>query len=91
MTTIDALTSLVRPAAVHRDIYKRSDIFELEMERIFKGTWVFVGHDSEVREPGDYRTMRIGREPVIFVRDSGTSTHCPMPACTPKPRGAGTC
>jgi phenylpropionate dioxygenase-like ring-hydroxylating dioxygenase large terminal subunit len=65
----DRVGGLVRPGAVHRQIYKDPDVFSLEMDRIFKGTWVFVGHESEVREPGDYRTLRIGTEPVIFVRD----------------------
>ena len=60
---------LVRPGAVHRELYKRADIFQVEMDRVFKQTWVFVAHETEVPEPGDYRTMRIGTEPVIFVRD----------------------
>jgi phenylpropionate dioxygenase-like ring-hydroxylating dioxygenase large terminal subunit len=65
----------VRPGVVHRDIYKSAEIFQLEMDRIFKGTWVFVGHQSEVSEPGDYRTLNIDTEPVIYVRDeSGSPT-----------------
>jgi len=67
----DGLAAMVRPDAVHRDAYKNPAVFALEMERIFKGTWVFVGHESEVANPGDYRTLRIGNEPVIFVRDDG--------------------
>jgi phenylpropionate dioxygenase-like ring-hydroxylating dioxygenase large terminal subunit len=69
MPFLENLGGLVRPGAVHRQIYKSPEVFSMEMDRIFKGTWVFVGHESEVREPGDYRTMRIGTEPVIFVRD----------------------
>ena len=38
------------------------------MERIFMRTWVYVGHDSEIAEPGDYKTTSIGTEPVVLSR-----------------------
>jgi phenylpropionate dioxygenase-like ring-hydroxylating dioxygenase large terminal subunit len=43
-------------------------VFELELERIFTEGWVFVAHESEVPEAGDYVTRRIGRQPVIVAR-----------------------
>jgi phenylpropionate dioxygenase-like ring-hydroxylating dioxygenase large terminal subunit len=79
----------VRPGAVHRDIYKSSEIFDMEMDRIFKNTWVFVGHESEVTEPGDYRTLNIGREPVIYVRDENGSLAVLVNRC--RHRGAAVC
>ena len=39
------------------------------MERIFMRTWVYVGHDSEIANPGDYKATSIGAEPVILTRD----------------------
>lgn len=89
MTVVDTIGGFVRPGAVHREIYKRPDIFELEMERIFKSTWIFVGHESEVREPGDYRTLRMGNEPVIFVRDQAGSARILVNRC--RHRGATVC
>jgi phenylpropionate dioxygenase-like ring-hydroxylating dioxygenase large terminal subunit len=59
---------LVEPDRVHRSIYTDPTIFQLEMERIFEHTWIYVGHDSQVPDPGDYYATVIGRQPVIMVR-----------------------
>lgn len=62
--------SLVEPDRVHRSVYTDPRLFELEMERIFERTWIYVGHTSQVPEPGDYYTTNIGRQPVVMVRHS---------------------
>jgi phenylpropionate dioxygenase-like ring-hydroxylating dioxygenase large terminal subunit len=64
----DSISALVEPGRVHRRVYSDPAIFELEMERIFGRAWLFVGHASQVSQPGDYVTMNLGREPVIFTR-----------------------
>jgi len=45
------------------------EVFELEMERIFRRAWQFIGHESEVPEPGSYVTRLLGNEPVVMIRD----------------------
>ena len=67
--TPEALKSLVEPARVHRDVYVREEIFKLEMERIWGQAWIYVGHESQVKSPGDYLTTSIGLTPVVLVRD----------------------
>jgi phenylpropionate dioxygenase-like ring-hydroxylating dioxygenase large terminal subunit len=61
--------ALVGPDRVHAGLYRDPDVFADELRRIFTAGWVFVGHDSEVAEPGQWVTRRIGEEPVIMVRD----------------------
>jgi phenylpropionate dioxygenase-like ring-hydroxylating dioxygenase large terminal subunit len=61
--------ALVQDDRIHVSLYTDPRIFDDEMERIFTRGWVFVGHASEVPRPGDYVTRRLGREPVIMVRD----------------------
>lgn len=68
--TPDEISQLIEPGRVHRRVYTDPDIFELEMERIFGRTWIFVGHDSQVPNTGDYITTDIGRQPVILIRHS---------------------
>jgi phenylpropionate dioxygenase-like ring-hydroxylating dioxygenase large terminal subunit len=35
---------------------------------LFHDNWLYVGHESEVREPGDYKTTFAGVQPVIVAR-----------------------
>ncbi len=43
--------------------------FDEEMDRIFRHSWVYLGHESEVAEPGMWKATWLGREPVILTRD----------------------
>jgi benzoate/toluate 1,2-dioxygenase subunit alpha len=63
-----SLNALVRDAEVHRDVYTDPEIFTLEMERLFVNTWLYVGHDSQVPNPGDYFGTTLGAQPVLMVR-----------------------
>jgi phenylpropionate dioxygenase-like ring-hydroxylating dioxygenase large terminal subunit len=70
MSNIDAeLDRLIAPGRVQRRIYTDPAIFELEMERIFGAAWIYIGHESQVKRPGDYFATRMGRKPVVLVRD----------------------
>ena len=40
-------------------IYSDPDIFEEELEKIFKKTWIPLCHESELSEPFDFRTFTI--------------------------------
>ncbi len=53
----------------HTSLYTDPEIFDTEMERIFYRTWVWVAHESEIPDPGDYLTTHVGLQPVIVNRD----------------------
>lgn len=63
-----AVSALVRPTEVHKDLFIDDEIFELEMEHLFANTWVYVGHASQIPNPGDYYTTTVGDQPVVMVR-----------------------
>ena len=67
MTAID-FEQLVQPHKVHRRLYTDPEIFGLEMTRVFAASWCYVGHESEIPEPGDYRTTTLGLRPVLMTR-----------------------
>ena len=69
------IADLVEPGRVHRRVYTDPDVFELEMERIFGRAWLFVGHTSQIPNPGDYFTTDLGRQPVVMTRHRDGSVH----------------
>ena len=75
MTSVEAIRAMVQPGRVHRRLYADPEIFELEMDRIFGAAWIYVGHESQVREPGDFLATRIGRKPLLLVRDDEGRLH----------------
>src|SRR5437879_1967449 len=63
------IAELVKGDLVHRDVYTSEEIFRLEMRRIFASTWVFVAHETEVPNVGDFKTDAIAGQPIIVIRD----------------------
>jgi phenylpropionate dioxygenase-like ring-hydroxylating dioxygenase large terminal subunit len=82
---------LVQPehGRVHARIYTDPEIFREEMRRIFFVTWVYVGHESEIPEPGSYKTTYIGSVPLILTRDDAGGIHVLVNRCVH--RGATVC
>ncbi|CAN5427098.1 aromatic ring-hydroxylating dioxygenase subunit alpha [soil metagenome] len=56
-----------RPLDTH--FYTDHEVFETDVAVIFGRHWIFVGHDAEIPEPGDIRTVEVGSSSVILVRD----------------------
>ena len=50
---------------VSREIFVNDDIYAQEQERVFARSWLFVGHESQIPEPGDFFASRMGEELVI--------------------------
>jgi len=43
-------------------------ILDLELRTVFAGSWQVVGRAEQVREPGQYITCKLAREPILVVR-----------------------
>ena len=65
-----AIRALVRDDAVHRDVYLSPALFDLEMERLWRSAWVYIGHDSQVPNAGDFLSVNIARQPLLLLRGS---------------------
>ena len=60
-TAIDPIQydTLVQNERVHRSLYTDPHIFTDELEKIFYHGWVFIAHESEIPQPGDFITRRV--------------------------------
>lgn len=70
-------------------VYNDEEIFRLEEDRIFGTSWVFIGHETEIPEEGDYVKRYIGRDPFIFVRDEDGEIQVLFDSC--RHRGSKVC
>ena len=52
---------------IHRSTMTSKEIMDLEIERIFLRSWLYVGHASEVPKPGDYRRRTVLGRPLFMV------------------------
>ena len=73
--------ALIQPDRVHGSLYTDPRIFAEELARIWYRTWVFVGHESEVRQPGDYVRKSIGPQDVVMTRDRDGRVHVLLNRC----------
>ena len=77
------------PEANHRTLYTDRQVFAEELEKIFYGTWVYVGHESEIPDIGNFKTTYIGEVPVIMSRADDGRVHVFVNRCMH--RGATVC
>ncbi|MEC7463657.1 MAG: Rieske 2Fe-2S domain-containing protein, partial [Pseudomonadota bacterium] len=73
--SIAEIGSLIQPGRVHRRVYGDPEIFEVEMENIFGRAWIYVGHDSQIKNPGDFITTKIGQRSMVLTRHSDGQVH----------------
>ncbi|WP_406435312.1 aromatic ring-hydroxylating dioxygenase subunit alpha [Streptomyces sp. NBC_00631] len=77
----DKYARLIQPTRVHGSLYTDPEIFAEELERIWYRTWVYVGHESEVPQPGDYVRKNIGPQDVVMTRDRDGEVHLLLNRC----------
>jgi len=73
--------TLIRPDRVHGSLYTNPLVFADELARIWYRTWVYVGHESEVGEPGDYVRKTLGLQDVIMTRGADGAVRLLLNRC----------
>src|SRR5262245_16047218 len=80
-THANRLERLIRPDAVHGSLYSDPAIFAEELEKIWYRVWIYVGHESEIPNAGDFVMKSIGPQPIIMTRDGNGELHLLQNRC----------
>ncbi len=74
---------------ISREVFVNKEIYQQEQEQIFARAWLFIGHESQIPNPGDYFVSCMGEESVILVRDQQQKIHVFLNTC--RHRGMKVC
>jgi len=74
---------------VHRSAYTSPELFEEERRRILHRSWIVLGHESEVRDKGDFVVRQVVDRELIFNRDVNGKVNAFFNTC--RHRGATLC
>jgi Rieske 2Fe-2S family protein len=63
--------------------------FQQDLEQIWYKDWLFIGHECELPNPGNYMTVQVGAYPVVIVRDAAGKINALHNSC--RHRGSRVC
>lgn len=73
---VDAQNGRIQP-----EIYTSQELYELELEKIFGRTWLFLCHVSQIPKAGDFFNTYMGEDPIVVVRQKDGSIKAFLNQC----------
>ena len=70
------------PNKINRLVYRDEAIYRTEMQRVFRRSWIYVCHESELAVAGNVRTATIAEQPVVVSRDKSGALTAFYNTCT---------
>ncbi len=84
LALVDTDGSSIDPA-----IYTDADIYAQELAQIFGRAWLFLAHETQVPQPGDFVTTYMGEDPIIVARQNDGTVRAYLNQC--RHRGMRVC
>ena len=75
--------------ALPREFYTSQAVFDRDIADVWNRNWIWVGHESQIPEPGDYFLFDYGPESLIVVRDRDGDVRAHLNVC--RHRGSRVC
>jgi Rieske 2Fe-2S family protein len=88
-TVLTRLRQRQAATPLHHDFYCTQEAYQVDLDMIWYRDWLFVGHDCEAQNPGDFFTVQVGDYPVVVVRDRDGSLRAFHNSC--RHRGSRIC
>ena len=86
---LDAASEGIDKGKIPLKVFCHPEIYEMEMETIFSRCWIFLGHETEIPNAGDYCIRYIGEDQFIWVRDENNKIRAFLNSC--RHRGTALC
>lgn len=67
---------------ISRRCWSDPGVYELEKRGIFGKSWLFLGHESQIRSPGDFVQAYMCETPIIVARGIDGGIHASINSCT---------
>src|SRR5262245_820078 len=68
-------------ATIDRNIFSDEQIYQQELEHIFSRAWLFLCHESQIPNAGDFFLNYMGEDRVIVVRDKAGGLNVLLNTC----------
>ena len=66
---------------LNKQIFIEPEIYQQELEQIFARCWLFLCHESQIPNPGDFFSTYMGEDPVLVVRHTDGSVGAFLNVC----------
>jgi len=87
---LERLIAEHRPGhGLQREFHVDPGVYQLELDRIWRRSWLFAGHTCEVQTPGDYFVFDLDTDSIIVIRDDDGQLHAMHNTC--RHRGMKVC
>src|SRR5262245_41871686 len=73
---IDSLAAQCQPGrTLPRAFFSDEEVYQADLNTIWRRGWLFAGHSCEIPKPGDYFTLNLDTDSVLVVRGENGEAH----------------